>query len=156
MTVDGRYTATHFRIVLARWLIVAIGLGEFAPRVETALSGAAWQAPGSQSVRARNLINRGFDNLSSYALMTVVHSPTQTVTDLGLRAVLARVEDTLRHNGAVRTVRAPAPGISISRDGHTASVCSALTPSVPPPGSRAAGAAHVPRRPQAGPEGAPV
>ena len=36
----GRYTATHFRKVLAGWLIVALGLGFLAPKVETALSGA--------------------------------------------------------------------------------------------------------------------
>ena len=35
----GRYTATHFRAVLVAWAVVAVGLGFFAPRVETALSG---------------------------------------------------------------------------------------------------------------------
>ena len=32
----GRYTATHFRGVLIAWLLVAVVLGYFAPRVETA------------------------------------------------------------------------------------------------------------------------
>ncbi|MGO9907877.1 MAG: hypothetical protein ACLP4R_23475 [Solirubrobacteraceae bacterium] len=49
----GRYTATHFRLVLIGWLIVAIGLGFFAPRVETALSGAGWEQ------RARSRCRRG-------------------------------------------------------------------------------------------------
>ena len=75
----GRYTATHFRTVLVGWLIVAFGLGFFAPRVETALSGAGWETTGSQSVLARNLIDQHFHGLSSYALMTVVSSKTQTV-----------------------------------------------------------------------------
>src|SRR5271167_4318930 len=44
----GRYTATHFRIVLIGWLAVAVVLGFFAPRVENALSGAGWEASGSQ------------------------------------------------------------------------------------------------------------
>src|ERR1035437_6968153 len=35
----GRYTATHFRTVLAGWLLVALVLGFFAPKVEKALSG---------------------------------------------------------------------------------------------------------------------
>ena len=43
----GRYTATHFRVVLVGWLVVAVGLGFFAPRVETALSGAGWETTGS-------------------------------------------------------------------------------------------------------------
>ncbi len=73
----GRYTATHFRVVLIGWLVVAIGLGFFAPRVETALSGAGWETSGSQSVQARNLIDKNFQGLSSYALRTVIYSPTK-------------------------------------------------------------------------------
>jgi putative drug exporter of the RND superfamily len=118
----GRYTATHFRIVLAGWLLVAVGLGFFAPKVETALSGAGWETSGSQSVQARNLIDRNFAGLSSYGLMTVVYSPTQTISDRGFKRTLARVEAMLRGDPAVRSVVAPAPGVSIARDRHTAIV----------------------------------
>jgi RND superfamily putative drug exporter len=118
----GRYTATHFRVVLVGWLIVAIGLGFFAPKVETALSGAGWETTGSQSVKARQLINKNFHGLSSYALMTVIHSPTRTVNEPAFKSAINRVESTLRSDGAVRTVVAPSPGVSISRDGHTAIV----------------------------------
>lgn len=54
--------------------------------------------------------------------MTVISSPTQTVTDPGFKSTIAKVEATLRANEAVRSVVAPSPGISISRDGHTAIV----------------------------------
>ena len=54
----GRYTATHFRVVLIAWLLIAVVLGFFAPRVETALSGAGWETTGSQSVQARQLIDK--------------------------------------------------------------------------------------------------
>ena len=118
----GRYTATHFRTVLLGWLVVAVVLGFFAPRVETALSGAGWEASGSQSVQARKLVERNFAGLGSYGLMTVVYSPTQTVGSSAFRSAIARVEETLKTNSAVRTVVAPAPGLSISRDGHTAIV----------------------------------
>ena len=118
----GRYTATHFRVVLAGWLVVAVGLGFFAPRVESALSGAGWETTGSQSVQARNLIDKNFQGLSSYALMTVIYSPTQTIGSPAFRAAVANVERTLRADRAVRSVVAPAPGVSISRDGHTAIV----------------------------------
>jgi hypothetical protein len=40
----GRYTATHFRTVLIGWAVVAVVLGFFAPKVETALSGASWKS----------------------------------------------------------------------------------------------------------------
>jgi RND superfamily putative drug exporter len=118
----GRYTATHFRIVVIAWLLVAVVLGFFAPRVETVLSGAGWETTGSQSVQARKLIDRNFHGLSSYGLMTVVSSPTKTVSDPAFRAVIAAVERRLRADDAVRTVLAPAAGVSISRDGHTAIV----------------------------------
>ena len=118
----GRYTATHFRTVLIGWLVVALVLGFFAPRVETALSGAGWEASGSQSVQARKLVERDFAGLGSYGLMTVVYSPTQTVSTPAFRSAIARVEQTLRANAAVRTVAAPTPGLSISPDGHTAIV----------------------------------
>jgi putative drug exporter of the RND superfamily len=118
----GRYAATHFRVVVVAWVLAAAGLGVLAPRVETALSGAGWEASGSQSVEARQLIDDRFGGLGSYALTTVVHSPTRTVGDPDFRKVVANVELALRADDAVDRVVAPAHGASISRDGHTAIV----------------------------------
>ena len=118
----GLYAATHFRVVLTAWVLAALALGFFAPRGENALSGAGWEATGSQSVQARELIDRNFHGHSSYGLMTVVYSPTKTAGDRAFRSVVAGVERTLRDDRAVARVVAPAPGISISRDGHTAIV----------------------------------
>ncbi len=118
----GRYTATHFRVVLIGWAVVALGLGFLAPRVEKALSGAGWETSGSQSVQARQLIDRNFQGLSSYGLMVVVHSPTASVGDPSFDSTVAAVERKLRADPAVRTVVPPRPGASISPDGHTAIV----------------------------------
>jgi putative drug exporter of the RND superfamily len=118
----GRFTATHFRIVLVGWVLLALVLGFFAPRVETALSGAGWETTASQSVQARQLIDKNFHGLSSYGLMTVLYSPSRTVTDPAYQRVIANVEHTLRANSAVRSVVPPSAGVSISRDGHTAIV----------------------------------
>jgi RND superfamily putative drug exporter len=57
----GGWTAGHFRIVAAAWVVVAVGLGVLAPRVETALSGAGWETTGSESVQARQLIDKDFN-----------------------------------------------------------------------------------------------
>jgi putative drug exporter of the RND superfamily len=118
----GRWTATHFRAVLGAWLAIAVVLGFFAPKVETALSGAGWEASGSQSTQARKLIERDFAGLGGYGLMTVVYSPRETASDHGFKTVVARVESTLRSSSAIRTVIAPTPRVSISPDGHTAIV----------------------------------
>ena len=116
----GRYTATHFRIVVIGWALVALTLGFLAPKVETALSGAGWETSGSQSVQARQLIDKNFHGLSSYGLMVVVNSPAKTVGDPAFQSTLTAVERRLRGDGAVSNVVPPRPGASISPDAHTA------------------------------------
>ena len=43
----GLWTVRHARLVALVWVVVVVGLGIFAPRVEHDLSGAGWQADGS-------------------------------------------------------------------------------------------------------------
>ncbi len=116
----GRYTATHVRVVVLAWVVVAVALGALAPKVEHALSGAGWEATGSESVKARELVDRNFQGLSSGALQVVVHSPTKTVSDPAFQRTIASAQRTLRADRRVVSVIAPQPGQSISRDGHTA------------------------------------
>ncbi len=118
----GRWAADHVRAVALTWAIVAVALGVFAPKVESALSGAGWQANGSESVEARTLVQRNFAGLSSSALMVVVHSQRLTTSDDGFRQTVAGVERVLRGNSHVRSVVPPQSGSSISADGHTAVV----------------------------------
>jgi RND superfamily putative drug exporter len=116
----GRWTATHFRLVALAWAIVAIGLGVFAPKVEHALSGAGWEATGSESLLVRETVDREFGGLSSSALMVVVHAPDETADDPAFKAVVADAQRTLAADPRVTDVVAPQPGQSVSRDGHTA------------------------------------
>ena len=116
----GRWAADHVRVVSIAWAVVAIALAVFAPKVETALSGAGWQANGSDSVRARTSIQQNFAGLSSSAPIVVVHSPRLTATESAFRATVAKAEAILRADTRISTVVQPRPGISISRDGHTA------------------------------------
>jgi RND superfamily putative drug exporter len=116
----GRWTATHFRAVLAIWLVIAVAFGVFAPKAEKALSGAGWEASGSESVHARTLVDRNFGGLSSYALMVVIHSSDKTAATPDFRATVARAVELLRKSKAVKSVIPPRRGLSISRDGHTA------------------------------------
>jgi RND superfamily putative drug exporter len=118
----GRYTATHFGTIVIAWAVIALGLGFLAPRVEKALSGAGWEASGSESVQARQLIDRNFNGLSAYGLMVVVNSPSARVGDEAFDSTVVAVERKLRSDSAVRTVVPPRPGGSISPDGHTAIV----------------------------------
>ena len=88
----GRWTAAHFRIVAAAWVVVAVGLGVFAPRAEQALSGAGWEATGSESVHARQQIDKNFNGFGSYGLTVVVHARDKAVSDPEFARVLRRVE----------------------------------------------------------------
>ena len=118
----GRWTATHFKAVAVVWAVVAIGLGVFAPKVEHALSGAGWEATGSESLKVRETVDREFGGLSSSALKVVVHSDDKTADDGAFQAVIADAQRTLVADPRVTEVIAPQAGQSISRDGHTAVV----------------------------------
>jgi RND superfamily putative drug exporter len=118
----GRFAADHARAVLIVWAIVAVALAAFAPKVETALSGAGWQADGSESVQARTLIQHSFAGLSSSALTVVVHSPSLTTSAPEFRRTILRVERGLAGDEHVASVQPPRPGAGVSSDGHTAIV----------------------------------
>jgi RND superfamily putative drug exporter len=117
----GRWTATHLRVVLGGWLVVLVAFGVFAPKVETALAGAGWQDSSSQSVQARNLIQRDFAGLGAAALQVVVVDHRGAIaSDPAAQSVVAKAASMLRADPRVSTVMLPLPGTSISRDGRTA------------------------------------
>jgi putative drug exporter of the RND superfamily len=118
----GRWTFDHVRAVAITWVVVAVALAAFAPKVETALSGAGWQANGSESVQARDLIQQNFKGLSSSALMVVIHSSHETTAAPAFAQTVERVQRILRSNTHVASVQAPSARSSISSDGHTALV----------------------------------
>jgi RND superfamily putative drug exporter len=97
-----------------------VALGFFAPRVEHALSGAGWEASGSESVQVRELVDREFQGLSSSALMVVLHSERESYESSGFQNAIARAARELRAHPSVTTVVSPQPGVSVSGDGHTA------------------------------------
>ena len=118
----GRFAATHRAATFAVWGVMAVALGFLAPRVETALSGAGWEASGSESVAVRKQADAAFGGAGAYGLQVAVHSGSYVATDPRFRATLARVQRLLAADPAVGKVVPPRPGISISRDGHTAVV----------------------------------
>ncbi len=118
----GRWAATHRRPVFLAWAVLAVGLGILAPRVETALSGAGWQANGSESVQVRDLVQSEFGGLNSTGLMVVVHSPDQTVNSPAFAATIKQVSSRLQADDRIAAVAPPQPGTTISADGHTAIV----------------------------------
>ncbi|WP_332666651.1 MMPL family transporter, partial [Aeromicrobium sp.] len=110
----------HVRLTTALWLLVIIGLGAFAPRVESELSGAGWQANGSESVAARQLAQDHFGGNGSTAIQVVVHSTDGPVTEGAGKQVIARAAAMLEDDSRIAEVVQPQPGATLSEDGRTA------------------------------------
>ena len=118
----GLWAARRRRLVFVSWAVLVVALGVLAPRAEQALSGGGWEADGSESVRARELIDRHFAGQGSYALAVVVSSPRYTAGDPPFRRAVERTARVLGREAAVADVRLPRRGGSISADGHVAVV----------------------------------
>jgi RND superfamily putative drug exporter len=116
----GAWTGSHLRVVLLAWLVVLAGFGAFAPKVQSALSGAGWQDSGSSSVKARDLIAKDFGGLNSTALQVVVHDSRGPIaSDPAAQAIIARASALLKADSRISTVVPPQPGVSLSKDGAT-------------------------------------
>jgi RND superfamily putative drug exporter len=107
--------------VFLTWLLVVVALGVFAPNVEKALSGAGWQADGSQSVLVRALAQKDFGGQASSAIEVVIHSNSSLKSPSAV-ATINRVEAMLRANANIGEVVVPVAGVSISSDAKTAIV----------------------------------
>jgi putative drug exporter of the RND superfamily len=121
----GGWTARNARTVFAAWALIAVALGVFAPRVEHALSGAGWEASGSESVQVREVADGEFGGMSSSALMVVVHSDRHGLESAAFGGAVTRAERLLREDEAVARVVPPQRGVSVAPDGHTAVILAA-------------------------------
>ena len=119
----GRWAADHFRLVSITWVAIALALAIFAPKVETALSGAGWQANGSRvgagsradPAELRRALQLGAARRHPFADAASDGSPPSARLSRRRKGSSVRIR-------AISTVVPPSPGSSISRDGHTALV----------------------------------
>ncbi|SEH14508.1 MMPL family transporter [Thermoleophilum album] len=127
------------KLVAAGWAVLVLGLGVLAPRAEHALSGAGWEASGSESVAVRNAADKHFGGASSSALQVIVTSSRANVDDPRVVGFLRELRRTLLSDRRVRSVRLPQPGATIAQDRRTA-VVQAFAAAPPDEMVRAAGA----------------
>ncbi len=116
----GVWVTDHARLTTVVWILLIVGLGAFAPKVEGELSGAGWQADGSESVAARELAQEHFGGNASTAIQVVVHSTGGPVTSGEGKQVLARATSMLEADSRIGDVLQPQPGATLSKDGRTA------------------------------------
>jgi len=116
----GVWVTHHTRMTAVVWLLIIVGLGAFAPKVEAELSGAGWQADGSESVAARELAQDHFGGNASSAIQVVVHSDDGPVTQGAGKEILARATAMLEDDSRIADVVQPQEGATLSQDGSTA------------------------------------
>ena len=116
----GVAVTRHARLTTIVWMLVIVGLGAFAPRVESELSGAGWQDDGSESVAVRELAQEHFGGNASSAIQVVVRSTDGPVTQGAGKEVLERATAVLEGDSRIADVLQPQPGASLSPDGKTA------------------------------------
>jgi len=113
--------AAHGRIVTWGWVLLIVVLGAFAPMVEKNLSGAGWQANGSESVQVRELAIDHFGGNASSAIQVVIHSEEPLGSDAE-RQVIDGVVARLQADDRIGEVLRPVAGATLSADGRTAIV----------------------------------
>lgn len=116
----GVWVTEHARLTTVVWVLIVLGLGAFAPQVEKELSGAGWQANGSESVAVRELAQDHFGGNTSSAIQVVVHSDDGPVTEGTGAEVLAEATQILEADDRISQVVPPQPGATLSEDGSTA------------------------------------
>ncbi|WP_322796612.1 hypothetical protein [Tepidiforma sp.] len=99
--------AAHRWPVIAAWVVLAGALGVFAPRLEHALSGAMWEVNGSDSLAARQVIEREFGGLSSQSAVVVSWSDSATVDDAAFAEKVASAQAVLAAEPALGPVLPP-------------------------------------------------
>ena len=116
----GLAVTKHGRLTAVVWVLLIVGLGAFAPRVEAELSGAGWQADGSESVAVRDLAEESFGGNASHAIQVVVRSDEGPATEGAGAQVLAEATRILEADDRISQVVKPQPGSTLSKDGSTA------------------------------------
>ncbi|GAA4668444.1 MMPL family transporter [Nocardioides nanhaiensis] len=117
----GLWVDDHRRLTAAVWVLLVVGLGIFAPKVEHNLSGAGWQADGSESVAVREAAQTYFGGNASSAIQVVVQADEPLTSARG-QEVLAEVMTTLEADPRIAQVFAPQPGVTVTEDLRTAVV----------------------------------
>ena len=116
------WAADHRRLVVIAWASAVLVLGALTPFADRALSGAGWEAPGSESGQARRAVESHFPGQGTYALSVVVagaRAGTRGSAD-ARHARRGRAGSSWRPSREPRA--RPQPGVTLSRDGRTAIV----------------------------------
>jgi RND superfamily putative drug exporter len=117
----ARFSVAHKKLVMLVWLAVVVAAAPLAIGLSSALSGAGWDAQGSDAEKVRQELRKDFPQVGAEAAMIVVQQPTpvtespETVTMLAQGAMTAPGS-----TGAMNPLELPMESGLISQDQKTA------------------------------------
>ena len=113
--------ARRRRLVMLVWLVVTLAAAPLAISLTKALSGAGWDAKGSDAERVRLELREDFPALGAENPIVVFHQDAPIQTDSAqLAKVVARLADGPEVLSVVDPTKVPAEAGLVSQDGKTA------------------------------------
>jgi putative drug exporter of the RND superfamily len=117
----ARFSVAHRKIVMLVWLVVVVAAAPLAIGLSSALSGAGWDAQGSEAEIVRRELRADFPEVGSEAAMIVVQQPTSVMESPETVAMLATGAATAPGSmGAMNPLEMPMESGLISQDQKTA------------------------------------
>lgn len=116
----ARFSVAKKKTVMLLWLIVVIAAAPLAISLTSALSGAGWDAQGSEAQKVRNELRSQFPEVGAEAAMIVVQQPTPVTEDSSTVVTLATAAATAPGSaGAMNPLELPMESGLIAPDGKT-------------------------------------
>lgn len=110
------------KLVMLAWLVIILVAAPLAATLNGALSGAGWNAQGSESEQVRAELRQDFSELGAEAAVVVVHVPSQGQRDAAVEAVIGQVDGSSAAKEVTDPREQPPQAGLVSEDGQTALV----------------------------------
>ncbi|GAA1431252.1 MMPL family transporter [Streptomyces thermospinosisporus] len=110
------------KLVMLAWLVIVLVAAPLAATLNGALSGAGWNAQGSESEKVRAELRRDFAELGAEAAVVVVQVPSQSERDAAVDAVIQEVDGSASVKEVTDPREQPPQAGLVSEDGRTALV----------------------------------
>ncbi|MCC6703864.1 MAG: MMPL family transporter [Thermomicrobiales bacterium] len=119
----ARWVTEHSKLVIIAWVVLILAAAPLALTVNGVLSGAGWDAAGSESARVRDEIGATFPDFFIENAIVVYQQETPIADDpSGLAALVTALGSAPATTGLIDPLALPADSGMISPDGRTAMV----------------------------------
>jgi RND superfamily putative drug exporter len=116
----ARFSVAKKKTVMLLWLILVFAAAPLAISLTSALSGAGWDAQGSEAQKVRNELRADFPQVGAEAAMIVVQQAVSVTDSPDTVATLAAGAATAPGSaGAMNPLELPMESGLISQDGTT-------------------------------------